>query len=80
MSTEISFQFDILVRLVAAALVGAGLGLERELHGHQAGMRTHVLVALGSAIFTVFSIYGFSATWSSTSRSWARSRACRRSC
>jgi putative Mg2+ transporter-C (MgtC) family protein len=61
-STEISFQFDILVRLVAAALVGAGLGLERELHGHQAGMRTHVLVSLGSAIFTVLSIYGFSAS------------------
>jgi putative Mg2+ transporter-C (MgtC) family protein len=61
-STEISFQFDILVRLVAAALVGAGLGLERELHGHQAGMRTHMLVALGSGIFTVLSIYGFSAT------------------
>jgi putative Mg2+ transporter-C (MgtC) family protein len=58
-STEVSFQFDILVRLLAAALVGAGLGLEREIHGHQAGMRTHMLVALGSAVFTVLSIYGF---------------------
>lgn len=59
MSTEISFQFDILVRLLAAALLGAGLGLEREVHGHQAGMRTHMLVCLGSAVFTVLSIYGF---------------------
>ena len=59
MSTDVSFQFDILVRLIAAALVGAGLGLERELHGHQAGMRTHMRVALGSAVFNVLSIYGF---------------------
>ena len=60
MSTEMSFQFDILVRLAAAALLGAALGLEREIHGHQAGMRTHMLVSLGSAVFTVLSIYGFS--------------------
>lgn len=59
MSTDISFQLDLLVRLVVAALLGAGLGLEREIHGHQAGMRTHMLVALGSALFTVLSIYGF---------------------
>jgi uncharacterized membrane protein YhiD involved in acid resistance len=58
-STDISFQFDLLLRLLAAALLGAGLGLEREIHGHQAGMRTHMLVALGSALFTVLSIYGF---------------------
>jgi putative Mg2+ transporter-C (MgtC) family protein len=38
---------------------GAFVGLEREVHGHQAGMRTHMLVSLGSAIFTVLSIYGF---------------------
>jgi len=61
-STDISFQFDILVRLLAAALCGAGLGLEREVHGHQAGMRTHMLVALGSAVFTVLSVYGFPKT------------------
>jgi putative Mg2+ transporter-C (MgtC) family protein len=61
-STDVSFQFDILVRLVTAALLGAGLGLEREIHGHQAGMRTHMLVSLGSAVFTVLSIYGFSGT------------------
>src|SRR4029077_8957055 len=38
---------------------GAGIGFEREIHDHPAGMRTHLLVALGSAIFTVLSIFGF---------------------
>jgi uncharacterized membrane protein YhiD involved in acid resistance len=61
-STDIAFQFDILIRLLVAALCGAGLGLEREVHGHQAGMRTHMLVALGSAVFTVMSMYGFPKT------------------
>ena len=59
MSTDLSFQIDILLRLLGAAIFGAVLGLEREIHGHQAGMRTHMLVALGSAAFTVLSIYGF---------------------
>jgi putative Mg2+ transporter-C (MgtC) family protein len=58
-STDIAFQFDLVVRLLAAALLGAGLGLEREIHGHQAGMRTHMMVSLGSALFTILSIYGF---------------------
>lgn len=57
--TDIQFQLDVALRLLAAALLGAGIGLEREIHGHQAGMRTHMLVALGSAVFTVMSIYGF---------------------
>jgi putative Mg2+ transporter-C (MgtC) family protein len=59
LSTDLPFQFDLTVRLGTAALLGALLGLEREIHGHQAGMRTHMLVALGSALFTILSIYGF---------------------
>jgi putative Mg2+ transporter-C (MgtC) family protein len=59
MPTDIGFQLDVSLRLLAAAAFGAGLGLEREVHGHPAGMRTHMLVSLGSAIFTVLSIYGF---------------------
>jgi putative Mg2+ transporter-C (MgtC) family protein len=58
--TDPAFQFDISIRLAAAALFGALIGLEREVHGHQAGMRTHMLVSLGSAVFTVLSIYAFS--------------------
>ncbi|RYY92692.1 MAG: MgtC/SapB family protein [Comamonadaceae bacterium] len=42
-----------LVRLVLAALLGGLLGLERELTGKPAGLRTHMLVALGSAMFVL---------------------------
>lgn len=59
MPTDIGFQLDLSIRLLVAAALGAGLGLEREMHGHPAGMRTHMLVSLGSAIFTILSIYGF---------------------
>jgi putative Mg2+ transporter-C (MgtC) family protein len=53
------FEIDLVVRLLVAAVLGAGVGLERELHGHPAGMRTHLLVSLGSGLFTIVSIYGF---------------------
>jgi putative Mg2+ transporter-C (MgtC) family protein len=65
MPTDMGFQIDVSVRLLAAAAFGAGLGLEREMHGHPAGMRTHMLVSLGSAIFTVLSIYAFEGVGSS---------------
>jgi putative Mg2+ transporter-C (MgtC) family protein len=52
-------QGDLALRLLVAAILGAAIGVERELHAHQAGMRTHLLVALGSAIFTVLSAYAF---------------------
>jgi putative Mg2+ transporter-C (MgtC) family protein len=43
----------VLVRLVAAALVGAIIGLQRQ-HAHKpAGLRTHMLVSLGSAVFVL---------------------------
>jgi putative Mg2+ transporter-C (MgtC) family protein len=49
------------LRLVLAAFLGAAVGLEREIHEHPAGMRTHLLVALGSAAFTILSIAAFPA-------------------
>ncbi len=61
MTLDLVAQVDIVVRLVAAAVLGAVIGLEREIHEHPAGMRTHLLVALGSAGFTVLSIEAFPA-------------------
>jgi putative Mg2+ transporter-C (MgtC) family protein len=49
----------IIARLALALVLGGIIGLERELSEHRAGMRTNALVALGSALFTVVSGYGF---------------------
>ncbi|MGH8798384.1 MAG: MgtC/SapB family protein [Caldimonas sp.] len=43
----------IVSRLVLAALLGGVLGLQRERHGKAAGARTHMLVALGAALFVL---------------------------
>ncbi len=51
----------LLVRLVLALVLGGLVGLEREQHAHTAGLRTNALVALGSALFMIISLYGFTA-------------------
>jgi putative Mg2+ transporter-C (MgtC) family protein len=45
-------QLAIVGRLALAALLGAVMGLERELRGHPAGIRTMAMVTLGSCLFT----------------------------
>lgn len=47
---------EIIVRLSVALLCGAVLGWEREAHGKAAGFRTNMLIALGSAAFTLLSL------------------------
>jgi putative Mg2+ transporter-C (MgtC) family protein len=56
---ELTLQLELAVRLLVAAVLGAAIGLEREIHDHPAGMRTHLLVSVGAAIFTELSIYSF---------------------
>jgi putative Mg2+ transporter-C (MgtC) family protein len=56
---------EALLRLVLAAALGGAVGVERELREREAGLRTHLLVALGSALFTIVSAYGFHAFLSS---------------
>jgi putative Mg2+ transporter-C (MgtC) family protein len=56
---DLALQFDLSARLLVGALLGLAIGFEREIHGHPAGLRTHMLVALGSSLFTVLSIHGF---------------------
>lgn len=51
---------NILSRILLSIVLGFGIGLERELTNKWAGLRTHLLVCLGSCLFTVLSIYGFS--------------------
>lgn len=52
-------ELEAIGRLLLAAMLGFVIGLERESVGQSAGERTHALVALGSAAFTVLSITAF---------------------
>jgi putative Mg2+ transporter-C (MgtC) family protein len=56
---------EALLRLALAAALGGVVGMERELREREAGLRTHLLVSLGSALFTIVSAYGFHAFLSS---------------
>jgi putative Mg2+ transporter-C (MgtC) family protein len=55
---SLSWQHALL-RLAVAVVLGGAIGLERELRDREAGFRTHMLVSLGSALFTIASAYGF---------------------
>lgn len=46
-------------RLLLAAVLGAFIGLERELNDHPSGLRTHITVAIGAALFGICSAYAF---------------------
>ena len=53
-------NFEILGRLLLAALLGSAVGFERERHVWAAGMRTHMLVCVGSCLIVIVSAFGFS--------------------
>jgi putative Mg2+ transporter-C (MgtC) family protein len=53
-------ELQLVGRLGLALVLGAVIGFEREMDRQPAGFRTHALVALGSALFTIISAYGFS--------------------
>src|SRR5574344_2221566 len=55
--------FLVALSLFVAALLAGVIGFEREYHGHSAGLRTHLLVAVGSALVMILSIYGFPSTF-----------------
>jgi len=60
MIPEISWA-EVALRLVVAAALTGMVGLERELRERAAGLRTHIMVGVGSALFTIVSAYGFNA-------------------
>jgi putative Mg2+ transporter-C (MgtC) family protein len=51
---------EITVRVVVAAALGGAIGAEREIRERGAGFRTHMLVAVGAALFTLVSAYAWS--------------------
>jgi putative Mg2+ transporter-C (MgtC) family protein len=57
---NLSAWLETILRFLLAAALGAGIGYQRERAGKAAGLRTHILVSSGAALFTLASIYGFS--------------------
>jgi len=54
---------ELILRLFVSVLLGGLVGLERERHNRPAGLRTHILVCLGSALIMIVSFAGFSGTF-----------------
>ena len=54
-----TFDWILITRLVIAGLLGGIIGVEREFRAKEAGVRTHFIVALGSALFMIISQYAF---------------------
>ena len=52
-------EAEMILRLLLAAVLGAVIGFQRERAGKRAGLRTHVLISVGAALFTLVSIHGF---------------------
>ena len=49
------------IRLLLAAILGGAIGIQREKAGKPAGLRTHMLICIGAALFTLVGIYAFNA-------------------
>ncbi len=56
----IDIPWNLILRLFVAGLLGGLIGFEREVRAKEAGVRTHFIVALGSALFMIISQYAFS--------------------
>lgn len=52
-------QLEVAGRLLAAVVLCGAIGLEREIRDQPAGFRTHILLGVGAALFTLVSAYGF---------------------
>lgn len=57
---DIGLTLEVAQRVTLAVVVGAAIGLQREIDDQPAGLRTHLAVALGAALFGVISTLGFS--------------------
>jgi putative Mg2+ transporter-C (MgtC) family protein len=55
----LDFNWNNILQVVVAALLGGLIGLEREARGREAGFRTNMLISIGACLFTILSIQGF---------------------
>ena len=56
-----AIELEMVLRLLLAAALGAIIGYQRERAAKPAGLRTHILICIGAALFTIASLYGFGA-------------------
>lgn len=56
---SISTQFDLILRVLIAGACGFAIGYERDARAKTAGLRTHIIIAVGSALMMIVSKYGF---------------------
>ena len=52
-------ELEMVLRLIMATAMGAIIGYQRERAAKPAGLRTHILISVGAALFTIASLYGF---------------------
>jgi len=52
-------DMQVIIRLVLSVILGGGIGFERQIHRRAAGLRTHILVCLGSCLIMLTSLYIF---------------------
>lgn len=52
-------DYEVIIRLIVAGVIGGLVGIERELNNRPAGLRTHVLVSVGASLIMLVSKYGF---------------------
>ena len=50
---------EMALRLVLATALGAAIGFERERFGKVAGIRTHIIITMGAALYNIISVYGY---------------------
>ena len=55
MSDIYLYYGELLIRVLLASVLGGLIGLERDMHGRAAGLRTHLLVSLGASVLTILS-------------------------
>lgn len=60
MDFNIDLNVELILRIIGAAFCGFLIGFERKSRLKEAGLRTHTIVSIGSCLFTIISIYGFS--------------------
>jgi len=52
-------ELEMVLRLLISAVLGAVIGYQRERAAKPAGLRTHILICVGAALFTIAGLYGF---------------------